>query len=66
MKTPDDFPTGPVDLWAKFDPPSLPIDLVPTPIGDFAVDQGEMMGTDFSGLAMAALTVCAAVIPDKI
>ena len=65
-KASDDFAMGPVDLWAKFDPPLLPTELLPTVIKEFAHDQGEMMGTDPSGLAMAALTVCAAVIPDRI
>jgi hypothetical protein len=56
----------PIDLWAKFDPPSLPRGLLPLIIEDFAFDQGIMMGGDMSGIAMGALAVCAAAIPDKI
>jgi hypothetical protein len=56
----------PVDLWAKFNPPSLPRGLLPPIIEDFAFDQGMAMGGDMSGIAMGALAVCAAAIPDKI
>jgi DNA polymerase I-like protein with 3'-5' exonuclease and polymerase domains len=54
----------PVDLWGQFDPPALPQGLLPETIERFAVDEAELMGVDASGLAMAALTVCAAVLPD--
>jgi hypothetical protein len=60
------FATGPVDLWAMFEPPPLPAGLLPKAIEEFAMEQGELMGADPSGLAMAALTVCAAAIPDSI
>src|SRR5262249_13659359 len=53
-------------LWGKFDPPSLPRGLLPDVIERFAFDQGMDMGADMSGLAMAALVVCAAAIPDNI
>jgi len=58
--------TAPVDLWAKFEPPPLPTHLLPTVIANFAIEQGELTGADPAGFAMAALTVCAAAIPDKI
>jgi Protein of unknown function (DUF3987) len=56
----------PVDLWAKFLPPLLPRGLLPEVIERFAFEQGGSMGGDPAGLAMSALTVCAAAIPDRI
>jgi Protein of unknown function (DUF3987)/Primase C terminal 2 (PriCT-2) len=56
----------PVDLWAKFDPPTLPRGVLPDVIGRFAYDQGTAMGADMAGIAMSALAVCAAAIPDNI
>lgn len=57
---------NPVDLWAHFPPPDFPIGLLPKIIEDFALVQGETMGADPSGLAMAAISTCAAVISDDI
>jgi hypothetical protein len=60
-------PNGdPVDLWAKFEPPTLPRGLLPDVIERFAFDQGMTMGADMAGIAIGALVVCAAAIPDKI
>jgi hypothetical protein len=59
-------PTDPVDLWAKFDPPTLPRGVLPDVIERFAFDRGQAMGADMAGVAIAALAVCAAAIPDKI
>ena len=59
-------PVVPVDLWGKFEPPSLPTGLLPSVIEQYAIQQSELMGCDAGGLAMAALTVCAAVISDRI
>jgi hypothetical protein len=56
----------PVDLWAKFDPPTLPRGVLPDVIERFAYDQGMTMGADMAGIAVGALVVCAAAIPDKI
>src|SRR5471032_2946787 len=56
----------PVDLWRRFDPPPLPEGLLPATIERFARVQSELMGADPAGLAMAALTVCAAAIPDSV
>jgi hypothetical protein len=59
-------PVEPVDLWANFDPPPLPRGLLPKVVEDYAFTLGEMMGADPAGLAMAALTVCAAAISDDV
>jgi hypothetical protein len=56
----------PVDLWGQFDPPSLPKGLLPAVIEEFALEEAELMGADPCGLAMAALSVCAAALPDHI
>jgi hypothetical protein len=65
-RTEDSAVIAPVDLWDNFAPPSLPGNLLPTVIRDFAIEQGDLMGADPSGLAMAALAVCAAAIPDYV
>jgi hypothetical protein len=54
----------PVDLWGQFDPPKLPIGLLPDVIEKFAFEEGDLTGADPSGLAVAALAVCAAALPD--
>src|SRR5690606_23938136 len=56
----------PVDLWSKLSPPSLPTGLLPRQIEAFAFGEAEQMGADPAGLAMAALAVCAAAIPDRV
>jgi Protein of unknown function (DUF3987)/RepB DNA-primase from phage plasmid len=56
----------PIDLWAKLSPPALPRGVLRHVIECFAFEQGEMMGADPAGLAVAALTVCGAAIPDRI
>jgi hypothetical protein len=58
--------TAPVDLWNTFDAPPLPTGLLPKLIEDFAFEQGVQMGADPAGLALSALTVCAAAIPDRV
>jgi Protein of unknown function (DUF3987)/Bifunctional DNA primase/polymerase, N-terminal/Primase C terminal 2 (PriCT-2) len=60
------FETDPVDLWGKFAPPPLPIGLLPAAIEQFAFQQGVLMGADPAGLALSALTVCAAAIPARV
>ena len=57
---------APTDLWRRYDPPPLPEGLLPAPIERFARVQGELMGADPAGLAMAALAVCASAIPDSV
>jgi hypothetical protein len=56
----------PIDLWAQFDPPELPHGVLPPIIERFARERGEIIGADPAGLALAALPVCAAAIPDRI
>jgi hypothetical protein len=56
----------PVDLWARHKAPQLPIRLLPSSIEEFALVQSTLTGADAAGFAMAALTVCAAAIPDSI
>jgi hypothetical protein len=58
--------TTPIDLWGHLNPPELPRGLLPPVIEQFAFEQGEVMGVDPGGLAVAALTACAAAIPDSI
>jgi hypothetical protein len=57
---------APVDLWAQREPPPLPKGLLPKVIEKFAFSQAKLMGCDPAGLAMGALTVCAAAIPDGV
>jgi hypothetical protein len=59
-------PVDPVDLWGKFEPPTLPRGVLPDVIERFAFEQGRDMGADMAGIAVSALAVCAAAIPDKI
>jgi phage/plasmid primase-like uncharacterized protein len=56
----------PVDLWKRFDPPAFPAGMLPDVIERFAVGRSRQMGVDPGGLAMSALTACAAVIRDRI
>ncbi|MEO6151863.1 MAG: DUF3987 domain-containing protein [Croceibacterium sp.] len=56
----------PMDLWARYEPPALPAELLPETIAAFALKHGTVMGADPAGVAMAALTVCASIITDEI
>jgi Protein of unknown function (DUF3987) len=56
----------PVDLWAELAMPSLPEGALPDVIQNLAQHQATLMGVDPGGMAAAALTVCAAAIPDRI
>jgi hypothetical protein len=56
----------PVDLWGQLDPPELPLRLLPPIIEQLALIEGKHMGCDPAGLAIAALVVCAAAIPDQV
>ena len=58
--------SDPVDLWDSFDPPEIPMGLLPEIIEQFAVLNGKQMGADPAGLVVAALVTCAAAIPDKV
>lgn len=56
----------PVDLWGRFDPPEMPLGLLPAIIEEFALVMGARMGADPAGLAVASLVACAATIPDRV
>jgi Protein of unknown function (DUF3987) len=56
----------PVDLWAKFEPPSLSRGLLPQLLEDFTFEQGMDMGCDMAGVALGTLVVCGAAIHDDI
>ncbi len=60
------LPATPIDLWDTMTPPELPQGMLPQVIERFALEQGKLMGADPAGLAMSALAVCAAAIPDRI
>ncbi len=57
---------NPIDLWNTIGAPEYPQGLLPKVIDDFAVVMSQQKGADASGLAMSALTVMAAVIPDHV
>lgn len=56
----------PVDLWQRHEAPELPRGLLPAALERFAFGLGDIMGADPAGLAMSALAVCAAAIPDSV
>lgn len=58
--------SAPVDLWQRHEAPDLPANVLPPIIEEFARRHGEVMGADPAGIAMSALAVCAAAIPDSI
>jgi hypothetical protein len=64
FERPDIF--EPVDLWAKFEPPSISRGVLPDIVERFALDQSRATGGDIAGIAAGALAVCAAAIPDDI
>jgi hypothetical protein len=65
--TDNTYQAAPVDLWGdKFDPAPLPLGLLPRVIEEFALDESRMIGADASGLALGALAVCAAALPDRV
>jgi len=56
----------PFDLWGHFEPPTLPRGVLPDAIERFAFEKGRELGADISGVAAAAIAVCAAAIPDHV
>ena len=56
----------PVDPWASLDPPTLARGILPDVLEQFAFEQGQEMGADIGGIALAALVVCGAAIPDSV
>ncbi|MCX2696187.1 DUF3987 domain-containing protein [Ochrobactrum chromiisoli] len=61
----DNFPE-PIDIWSETTSPSMPINVFPEVIEEFARARGDQMGVDPGGIAMACLTICAAAIPDNL
>ena len=60
-------PVDPVDLWGKVRSADAAARCCcPQVIEAFAFDRGMTMGCDMSGIAVGALAVCAAAIPDDI
>lgn len=58
--------TEPFDLFGRFPLPPLPSGVMPGIIENFAFAHARLMGCDPTGLAMAALSVCATALPDQI
>lgn len=58
--------SDPVDVWARNKPPAMPVGVLPPLIEKFAAVRAKMIGCDPGGLAMSALAVCAAAIPDHV
>lgn len=56
----------PIDLWNKVGTPVFPLGVLPEVIERYSRTMGLCMGADPCGIAMAALTVVAAAIPDRI
>lgn len=56
----------PIDVWSRNAPPALPSGQLPSILERFATIRAQMLGGDAGGLAMSALAVCAAAIPDGI
>jgi hypothetical protein len=56
----------PFDLWGHFEPPTLQSGVLPDAIESFAFEKGSELGADISGVAAAAIAVCAAAIPDHV
>ncbi len=54
------------DPFGQFDAPQLPSGILPAVIEAFAERISIVMGVDPAGPAMAALTVCAAALPDHV
>ena len=61
---PPDNIVKPIDLWGRFEAPTLSRGLLPPQIEQFAFEEGELMGADPAGLALGALAICAAALPD--
>lgn len=58
--------SDPVDVWSRNAPPDLPRDLLPPLIERFARIRSQLFGGDPGALAMSALAVCGAAIPDSV
>lgn len=56
----------PLDIWGKFDPPALPVGLLPPAIEKFARSEAQLTGGDPAGFAVSALVGISGIIPDDI
>lgn len=56
----------PLDLWTRTPVPGFPEAMLPPLIARFAKVRADMVGCDPSGMAMAAIAACGAVIKDSI
>lgn len=56
----------PVDIFAEFKVPQLQDKALPEVLDAFARTEAELLGVDPGGLALAAIVVCAGMIPDAI
>ncbi|WP_038049214.1 DUF3987 domain-containing protein [Thioalkalivibrio sp. ALJ2] len=63
---PEETLSEPLDLFGNLEPGPFPVSVLPTCIGEFAHDQGELMGVDPGVIGMAALTVVAGCTDDRI
>lgn len=66
IPNPEDENDDPVNVWAKNQPPPLPVGMVPPIIERFARIRAEAVGCDPGGLVMSALAVCSAALSDRI
>lgn len=60
-----DASADPVDIWVRNAPPKFPSGLLPPLIERFALIRSRLIGGDPAGLAMSAITTCAAMISDR-
>jgi Protein of unknown function (DUF3987) len=65
-KKPSSPAPEPMDLWGYHKPPAFPLGLLPDVIERYALTMGGLMGADPASLAMGALVICGAMIPDSI
>lgn len=56
----------PLDVFAYHDVPPLPLDCLPSVIRNFAADRAELIGCDPAAIALPALVICGAALPDSI
>ena len=60
------FDGEPLDLLAKFEPKTFPIEILPPVLRDFVREQSELIGSDPAILAVSSIVVCASAINDNL